>query len=64
MKYKTDKHGIKFLPENLKDAYMLGTTFNESSNNDYSVTYIRGELESVSIKFLDILSMVRGSKNE
>ena len=64
MKYKPTKEYLVFIPENKKDSYFLGATFNESTQNLYSLNFINGELESVSIKFEDILFMIGNKKNE
>lgn len=64
MKFKTTKETISFIPENKKESYFLGTTFNKSSNNMYSLNFVNGELEFVTIKLNDILEMLGDSKNE
>jgi len=63
MKYKTTNKELEFIPEKLKDAYLLGAKFNDASNNSCSVNFINGELKSITIKLDDILSMI-GDGNE
>jgi len=64
MKYKAADKKFIFIPENFKDAYFLGTVFNELSKNLYAINFVNSELNSVSIKFEDILSMIGNDINE
>ena len=58
MKYKANNKKFEFIPETLKDAYFLGTKFNDVLGYNCSINFVNGELKSVTIKCEDILSMI------